>query len=230
MRPVNLLPGDQRRREARAGGKGAYVVVGVLAVLLAMVAVYVLSSNTVTERQNEAAAASAEATRLEATAAQKASYINFAQVALARTLAVSTVAKTRFDWERFMRELSLIMPKGGWLQSTDASVSGDLEDTGGDSAATTPSASSAGPAANLVGCTPHQSDVARMMVRLREAYRVTDVSLSESAQEEAGQPPTPDSCGSYYQFDLTVTFSSSGTASEAPRGEGRVPASLGGGS
>ena len=38
-----------------------------------------------------------------------------------RLQSVSEVAATRFDWERFMRELAHIMPEGSWMQSADAS-------------------------------------------------------------------------------------------------------------
>jgi hypothetical protein len=72
-----------------------------------------------------------------------------------------------------------------------------------------------------------------MMVRLRKLYRVDDVTLNESTQEAiAGEEvqTTLENCGRYYKFDLTVTFSPTPPASEAPRGATRVPASLGGGS
>ena len=43
MKPVNLIPQDQRRRGAAdSGGKGAPIALGVLAALLAMVVGYVL--------------------------------------------------------------------------------------------------------------------------------------------------------------------------------------------
>jgi hypothetical protein len=130
MRPVNLIPQEQRRRAPReGGGKSAYAVLGVLGVLLALVAAYVLTSNQVTDSENKVAVASAEADRLEAEAAKQADYTDFAQIAQTRTLSVAGVAATRFDWERLMREVSLIMPSGSWLQSADASVAG-----GGDAA------------------------------------------------------------------------------------------------
>jgi len=121
-----------------------------------------------------------------------------------------------------------VMPEGSWLQSSDASVTGDVE---GESTATdagTPVA--AMPKANLVGCTPRQSEVARMMVRLEQMYRVTDVALNESTQEQAGGDTSLQNCGDLYKFDLTVTFSPVEPANEAPKGETQVPASLGGGS
>jgi Tfp pilus assembly protein PilN len=230
MRPVNLLPQDQRRRQpSEGGGKGAYAVLGVLAVLLAMVAAYVLSSNQLKERQSQAEAARVEADRLEAEAAAKENYTDFADIAQTRLMSVAGVAETRFDWERLMRELSRIMPEGSWLQATEASTLGDLE-------ATLPTANgaadpaSASPTASLVGCSPHQSDVARMMVRLRQLHRVSDVELNESARESGESEVSPDNCGPLYKFDLKVTFSPTQPASETPRGAERVPASLGGGS
>jgi Tfp pilus assembly protein PilN len=229
MRPVNLIPQDQRRRAPRQGsGRTAYVFVGALALLLVMVLGYVLTANTVTERQNEADAARAEADQLEAQAAQVSSYTDFAQIAIQRTQSVAGVAATRFDWERFMRELSRVMPAGSWLQSADASVLGDPNATTTDpatAATTTPA-----PAANLVGCTPDQDDVARMMVRLRELYRVDEVELNESTAGPKGDAPSPEACGPLYTFNLTVKFSPTPPAKQAPRGTNRVPASLGGGS
>ena len=93
-------------------------------------------------------------------------------------------------------------------------------------------AAPAQPYASFVGCTPDQSDVAQIMVRLRQLHRVDDVKLKESTRE-SGEPSvkaTVDNCGSLYKFDVTVTFSPTAPISEAPRGSEQVPASLGGGS
>ena len=79
--------------------------------------------------------------------------------------------ETRFDWERFMRELARIMPERSWIQTADASVSGDPTNTGAASAAAATGVA-VEPTANLVGCTPGQTDTATMMVRLRKLYRV----------------------------------------------------------
>jgi hypothetical protein len=130
-----------------------------------------------------------------------------------------------------MRELSRIMPAGSWLQSTDASVTGATAPSGAPATTTTTtSAAPAGPSATLVGCTPGQSDVARMMVRLRQLHRVEEVSLNESLKESQSQEATVDNCGRFYKFDLTVAYSPTAPAGEAPRGAANVPASLGGGS
>ena len=235
MKAVNLIPTDQRRAQssgARAGS--SYIVLGVLAVLLLMVAGYVLTSNNVNQSKSDAAEAKAEADQLEAEVAARGAYTDFAQLKEARVASVTTVADTRFDWERLMRELSRVMPAGSWLQTTDASTK---EDTGGASGVAAP-ASTAAPAdpnaavppnATFVGCTPKQTEVAKILVRLRQMHRVTDVELNESLREEGVNDVTVDSCGPLYKFNVTVTFAPTDT-DEAPAGTDSVPASLGGGS
>jgi Tfp pilus assembly protein PilN len=231
MKAVNLIPTEQRRAQSSGAlGGSSYIVLGVLAVLLLMVAGYVLTSNNVNQHKSDAAEAKAEADQLEAEVAARGAYTNFAQLKEARVASVSTVADTRFDWERLMRELSRVMPAGSWLQTTDASVTGNV--TGVEATPTTTGAPvTPQPKANLVGCTPEQTDVAAMMVRMRELHRVSDVELNESVKElGASGDAGVDNCGRYYKFDITVTFDAAEPATEAPRGESQVPASLGGGS
>jgi Tfp pilus assembly protein PilN len=229
MRPVNLIPQDQRRRKPSEGSAwGAHAVLGVLAVLLAMAVGYVLTANSITEKESQAEEARIEAEQLEAQATNKESFTDFAEIAQTRTASVAAVASTRFDWERLMRELSRVMPAGSWLTSASASVAGSPDATGDPAAA----ASGAGaPSANLTGCTPKHTDVARMMVRLRQLHGVVDVTLTQSSRDDAaGASGAIDSCGRNTSFDLTLTFSPTAAVAEAPRGATRVPASLGGGS
>jgi Tfp pilus assembly protein PilN len=233
MKPVNLVPQDQRRRTPSEGsGKGAHAVLGILAVLLGMAVAYVLTANSITEKESQAEQARIEADQLEAQAATKNSFTGFAEIAQTRAASVASVASTRFDWERLMRELSRVMPEGSWLTSASASVTGATDAA---ASATTPAdpatAGASGPSANLVGCTPKHSDVARMMVRLRQLHRVVDVELTQSSRADAeGATAAIDSCGRNTSFDLTLTFSPTSPVADAPRGETRVPASLGGGS
>ena len=229
MKAVNLIPNEQRR--ARATGErsgGAYVVIGVLGVLLVMAVLYAMTANQVNDRETKAAEASQQADALEAQAKQLGSFTNFASIKEQRLVSVVSTSQTRFDWERLMRELSRVMPKNSWLQTTEASVVGE------DAASTTGASSSSpvpvGPSATLAGCTPTQADAARLMVRLRQMHRVSEVTLNESGRELGDQETTFDSCGNLYQFNVTVSFAPIPPASEAPRGANSVPASLGGGS
>jgi Tfp pilus assembly protein PilN len=227
MKAVNLIPSDQRR--AKASGNvsgGAYGVLGVLAVLLVMAVAYVMTSNSANDRQGKAEQARQEARAAESQSKQLGAFTDFASIKEQRLTSVMAAAQTRFDWERFMRELSRVMPANSWIHTTNASVSGDT--SGGN--LSSPDTTVPLPEANLVGCTPRQSEVARMMVRLEQMYRVTDVALNESTQEQAGGDTSLQNCGDLYKFDLTVTFSPVEPANEAQKGETQVPASLGGGS
>jgi Tfp pilus assembly protein PilN len=232
VRPVNLIPQEQRRRTPSEGsGRGAYGVLGLLAVLLTMAVAYVLTANNVTERTNQAEEARVEADQLEAQAQSKGEFSAFEQIAQTRVASVTGVAATRFDWERFMRELSRVMPAGSWLISADASVNGATQG-GAATGAAAPAAdgTATGPGALLTGCTPKHSDVARLMVRMRQLHRVTDVELRQSSKEDDAGAADVASCGSMIGFDMSVTFSPTVPVSEAPRGAARVPVSLGGGS
>lgn len=229
MKAVNLVPSEHRRARPSGQGSGsAYAVVGVLAVLLVMAVVYVLTTNSLKQSESKAASAQQEADALEAQAEKLGTFTDFASIKDQRLASVISTAQTRFDWERFMRELALVMPEGSWLQDTEASVYGD--DASSSGPADSSALASMSPSATLVGCTPEQSDVATMMKRLEQLYRVSEVSLNESARELNSSEVTLENCGSLYKFDLTVSFEPVPPAKEAPRGASTVPAKLGGGS
>jgi hypothetical protein len=231
MKAVNLIPTEQRRATPSGGGGGSsYAVLGVLAVLLVMAVAYVLTANTASERSSEAAQAREEADAYEAQTSNLESFTDFASIKNQRLGAVMVAAQTRFDWERLMREVAHVMPDGSWLQTTQASVTADTASTGTPSAPSPAAAAAAsGPTATFVGCTPKQSEVAKILVRLRAMHRVSDVVLNESVVEATESEVSLESCGSLYKFDVTVKFEPA-TAAEAPMGSDRVPASLGGGS
>lgn len=224
MRPVNLLPESQRKRRSEGGGNNAKPFLIVLTVLLVMTGVYVITANNATSRANQTVEASAEADQLEARAGALGGFGDFAQTKEARVAAVRELADSRFDWERMVRELSRVIPAGGWLTAVKASATGETTSTAGGS-----SDASGSPTATLTGCLPRQTEVAQLMLRLRRMYRAEDVSLTSSVISDLEGVPSLENCGKLYQFEITVTFAPA-TPEEAPDGEKRVPAALGGGS
>ena len=207
-----------------------------------MVTVYVLTSNQVSARKADAAAAKRDAQKAQAEIGQLGPFGSFTEIKQVRVASVTDLAQARFDWERFVRELALVLPRGSWLTEVDAATKGEAQ-PGGASSAT------AGPHAVLKGCAPRQPDVAKLMVRLRKMNRVEDVELKESAQDQdaagaaGGATPPPaaagagaagaptgksDDCGKRYQFELIVQFSEERPATPAG-GTDKVPVSLGGG-
>jgi Tfp pilus assembly protein PilN len=233
MRPVNLLPDDLKPRRASGRMKNSsYAVLGVLAVLLLMAVGYVMTANQVNTRKTEVAELKQETLEAEARAAKFAPYQAFAQVKATRLESVKQLADLRFDWERLMREVALVLPAGTSVTDLSASsvaLEGATAPPAGGAATTAPS----GPSLNLKGCAEHQPDVATLMVRLRRLYRAVDVQLTESTEQDSGTGATPlgdSGTGSEgcpqgtFLFDVTVSFSAAEV--KAPRS---VPTRLGGG-
>ena len=188
MRAINLVPGEQRRGGAGAGGP-AYVVLGALGVLVVAVAAFVLIGNTVKSRRSELAGVTAQAAGAEQRAAALQPYIQFASLRQTRVATVTSLAASRFDWERAMTELSKALPSDVWLTSLLGTVTPGItidNGAGGGGGGGTSALRSAvqSPAIELVGCTDTQSEVSRVMARLHLLHGVTRVSLAQSEKND----------------------------------------------
>jgi Tfp pilus assembly protein PilN len=200
LRPVNLLPA--RYRPARASGQRpgiGYAAVGGLAVLLLMVLLYVVTNNGIKDAKNKTAVAQAEQQAAQVKIGQLQAYGDFAALKASREQAVAGVAQVRFDFERLMREVALVLPKNTYL--------------------TTFSASGTAPTVSVAGCAPSYLGVATTIVRLRKLHNVTDVNLSTTSRSGGVGVP----CKATWSG--TMTFA----AEAVPTTQKSVPARLGGG-
>jgi Tfp pilus assembly protein PilN len=189
VRPVNLIPPEDRRGEGapmRSGGL-AYVVVGVLVVGLAAVCGVVFLNKQVADREAEVAALEAESSDLRARAQSLSRFVAFQQVHDARIETVGQLARSRFDWERVLRELTLVLPKGIWLTNLTGSVS--PEAAAGESENPL-RAEIAGPALELAGCARTHRDVARLIAAMEDIDGVTRVTATDSEKSDSVTPPT----------------------------------------
>lgn len=240
MRPVNLLPEGERPAAPAAPVKGgAYAVLGVLGALVIATSTYVVTANQINSRTSDIAQARAEIQAAEARAGQLGPFEQFAQVKETRLASVRELAQARFDWERFMRELALVLPDGSSVTDVTASVAGAAgEAEVASPAPVTPTDAGASPSATLTGCATSQREVAVMLVRLRQLHRAADVQLASSARQEDGSSGAPSTSGSStgsgdcgpggYAFDATVSFGPEPADSQGDAE--RAPARLGGGS
>jgi Tfp pilus assembly protein PilN len=187
MKAINLLPPDQRgasksgssKAKAAAandepGGIAAFVLLGVLAACVVAVAAYVLTTNTVKDRQAQLDAATAEAASTARRVTQLKPYADFQQMAETRIQTINDLASSRFDWEQALRDVSRAIPSDVTLTSFTGTVAS------GSSGGSTVRSAIAAPAVELKGCTPTQKNVATLMSRLRTVDGVTRVSLSKS--------------------------------------------------
>jgi Tfp pilus assembly protein PilN len=193
MRPVNLVPKDYRR--GALAGKGgetfSYVLVGVLGVLLIGVVAVVLTGNSVSDKKAEIAKLKQQQADEQARADALAPYASFATLEQSRTTTISSLAQSRFDWERVLRELSETIPAGINLTNLTGSVSPDAVVEGGTS--DTSRASIPGPALDIAGCAPNQDAVGELIASLQDIDRVTRVGLGSS--QSGGVAPSSGSTG-----------------------------------
>jgi Tfp pilus assembly protein PilN len=241
VKAINLIPSDARRGGtggSRAAKAPTYVVLGLLAAALALVTVYVLTSNTISDRKAKLVTLRGEIAQAQAQAARLVRYAQFEKLSQARAATVRQIAASRFDWHAALSELSKVVPGNTSLQSLVATVSPGGSGAGGSSAgASNIRGAISSPAFELNGCTATQDDVARLMSRLRLINGVTRVTLGASQKSDSGQTgatvssATPSPVGSSGAqgcaanaptFDAVVFFKAPpgaalmGTGSQAP--------------
>jgi Tfp pilus assembly protein PilN len=196
MKAINLLPtdlrgtpkGDSRKAKAAAandepGGIGAFVVLGALAVCVVALAAYVLTTNSVKDRQAQLDSATAQAQTIAQRASQLKPYADFQQMAETRIQTVNDLAASRFDWEQALRDISRSIPSDVTLSSLTGSISSDAQ-TGGSAIRS----AIASPAIELKGCAKSQTQVAQLLSRLRSVDGVTRVTLSKSERPDKTAP------------------------------------------
>ena len=189
MRPVNLIPPEDRRGDKAPARTGplAYVVVAVLAVALFAITALVLTANQISDNESEKADLENQVAAAQAEAQRFNSFADFAALQQARQETVTTLAQSRFDWERVLRELAIVIPGDVWLTGLSASVSPDAaasDSTSGTSIAATPE-NVQGPSLEIQGCASGHEAVARFLAALRDIDGVTRVSVLSSDKPEA---------------------------------------------
>jgi Tfp pilus assembly protein PilN len=192
MRAVNLIPTELRGAGRAPGRTGVapYVVLGALALLVAMVCVYTLTNRTIGTKRAEAASVEAQATAAEARTHTNATFAQFAELTVQRTQTVKSLAASRFDWAHALAEVARVLPSDAWLNSIRATVTPGASVDG---TADPLRASLSLPAIELTGCTTSQANVARVVADLRRADGVKRVSLSSAAKSEANAGATSSS-------------------------------------
>jgi Tfp pilus assembly protein PilN len=194
VRPVNLIPPEERRGEKAPMRTGplAYVIVAVLAVALLAVTATILTGNQISDRKAEKASLETQVTQAQAEARQLQSFSDFASLQQARELTVTSLAQSRFDWQRVLRELAIVIPSDVWLTNLNAKASAAAaapsSSSSGSSSASGAATNVAGPSLDIQGCASGHDAVASFLAALHDIDGVTRVAVLSSDQ--------PDSSGS----------------------------------
>lgn len=217
MRPVNLIPPEERRGHDAPlrSGPLVYILVGALVAVLAAVTAMALLDSQISDRKGELKRLEREDAVVAARALRLSAYTQFRALHEQRVETVASLADSRFDWERVMRELSLILPKDVWLTDLTASATGGAGgDAGGSSSGL--GSSIAGPSLQLSGCAAGQEGVAGFVTALKDIDGVTRVGVQSSAladgeagPEEAASGGGEGGCSSQdfiASFEIVVAF------------------------
>jgi Tfp pilus assembly protein PilN len=216
MRPVNLIPVEERRDGPKPmrGGPLAYIVLGALLAALGAVTLLVVTDNQISSRTTELTELKAQTASAEAEAVRLTPYVQLHSISAQRTETISNLANSRFDWEQVMRQLSLVLPSNVWLTNLTGTVRPDVAVGGGESIGLRESV--AGPALAIVGCAPGQEAVARFVTVLKDIDGVTRVGVqsselpdSSSGGEGTGSESASGGCQTrnfIAQFQIVVAF------------------------
>ncbi len=237
MRPVNLIPAEDRRGDRapmRTGGT-SYVLLGALALGLIGIIAVALTSKQISDRESEVTHLQGELAAATVKADSLRAFTDFRAVQQSRTTTLASLAQSRFDWERVLNELALVIPSNVWLLKLTGTANPAVQlEEGADIQArsTVP-----GPALEIVGCGPDQDAVAGFIASLEDIDGVTRVGLassSQSDQEESGGDVTAGAASGekvedcrtesfIYQFEIVVAFDAVPTPETATVSPG-VPA------
>ncbi len=230
MRPVNLIPAEERPggRKPMRGGPLAYIIVGALAAAVIGVAVLAVTSNQISDSKAEIATLENEKSAVEARANALDAYTQFHSLREQRNLTIASLADSRFDWQRVMRELAIVLPGDVWLTNLTGTASPSVSLDG--SASVSLRAAAPGPALELNGCTTGQDAVANFVQALKQIDGVTRVGVQSSTLGEESDNNSGGSGGSTCQtrafiaeFQIVAAFDAAPVSSEGTETEA-VPA------
>jgi Tfp pilus assembly protein PilN len=220
MRPVNLIPPEQRHGQQAPLRTGplAYIVVGALVIALAAVTALVLTNSQIADRKSDVARLEREDAAAAARATRLAAYTQFRNLREQRVATVQSLADSRFDWERVMRELALILPSDVRLLDLSGAASAGAGEGEASEDGSGLTGSISGPSLQLSGCAEGQEGVAGFVTSLKDIDGVTRVGLQSSqlsGQEggEGGSEGGGCSGDSVAAFNITVAFDAAPVAS-----------------
>jgi Tfp pilus assembly protein PilN len=232
VRPVNLIPPEQRsgRHKPMKGGPLAYIVIGAMVAALLGLTLLVVTDNQISESKKEIAQLQREQVTIEARADKLAAYTQFHSVREQRVATVVSLADSRFDWERVLRELALVLPGDVSLESLTGTAKPGVTPEG--AAALPLRASIPGPALEMTGCAGSQDAVAGLIQALKNIDGVTRVGVESSTAGssegvESGSAGATVGCqtgSSTAHFQIVAAFDAAPVPTEAAATTEAAPA------
>jgi Tfp pilus assembly protein PilN len=212
MKAVNLIPADERRSSGAGSGLTSYILLAVLALVVAVGGAFTVVNRNLSDRRKELADVQARVQTANNEAQALKAYTAFTTVREQRSETVRSLATSRFDWAHALHEVARTIPSDAWLTAMRASVTPSTAVEGG--VADPLRSAMQAPAIEIVGCTTSQDKVASVISSLRRADGVQRISLSSSERLDAGGDAAAGSGGGdcrngntrFPKFSMTLFF------------------------
>src|SRR5262245_31827973 len=118
MRAVDLTPAEERQ----GGGRGPtrtgnlpYVILIGLALGVLGFGVLALTNKSISEKESQITSVEADLVAAQERADAMRPFAEFRAMQELRNATVASLAQSRFDWERVIQELALVVPSDVWL-------------------------------------------------------------------------------------------------------------------
>lgn len=190
MKAVNLIPPEQRRGAGGIGGRSGgivYVVVGTLAVIVALGVVYAFAVKAVAKHKGQLDAVTEQVAQVQQQAAALTPFVEVQSLRDNAAAGVVNLAEGRFNWPLAMQQLVLALPRDvtlTQLNGTASTVAGSSSST-----ATTTTTTTGGSTFSMAGCASSMSEVATIISDLQRVPSVTSVALENEQKNGAGYTP-----------------------------------------
>ena len=195
MKRINLLPPGEKDKASREQGL-AYALLGLVVLVVALGAVYLMLNRQVATKQDQVNGLQAQIQQVDS----QVQALKWAQVLQSQRASMMTTATqiyaARVDWSNILEELSLVIPDQVVLTDLTGQVPAAMQPTVGGSGSTTGATqTTTGPDLTLSGKADTHVSVASFMTRLGLLPQLTDVQLVSS---------TESSNGNYVEFQITA--------------------------
>ncbi len=187
MKRINLLPPGERDKASREQGL-AYALLGLVVLVVALGAVYLMLNRQVATKQDQVNDLQAQIQQVTA----QVDALRWAEVLQQQRVSMMTTATqllaSRVDWSNILEELSLVIPDQVVLTDLTAQVPQTMQPTVGGAAASTAASTgqTSGADLTLSGRADNHVSVASFMTRLGLMPQLANVQLMSSTESENG--------------------------------------------
>ncbi len=198
MKRINLLPPGERDKASRERGL-AYALLGLIALVAALGAVYLMMNRQVATKQDQVNDLQAQVQEVNSQVAA----LKWAEQLQTQRTSMNETARqlyeARVDWSNILEELSLVIPEQVALTDLSAQVPATMQpNVSGDSGSTASTAAGQGAAdITMSGRADSHVSVASFMTRLGLMPQLTNVQLMSS---------TANDTGSYVEFQIMANL------------------------